>query len=122
MLAAMLIGGKRLVFGALLIASAAAGCKTDDDGGLDGPGQKITLYTRNLYLGSDIMPLVSIPSPGIQTPAARRRWARANRTAVSSSSRLESSSPKWRVAATPHFSPKCFTDVCAQSSHQRSMK
>jgi hypothetical protein len=50
----------------------AAGSAAKDDDDLVGPGQAITVYTRNLYLGSEITPLATIPSP---QPSPRRRDA-----------------------------------------------
>ena len=65
---------KRLVLGVALLGSAGFGCKKDD-GDLVGPGQTITVYTRNLYLGSEITPLVSIPTWEAIPGVAATLWA-----------------------------------------------
>jgi endonuclease/exonuclease/phosphatase family metal-dependent hydrolase len=72
-----------LVLSVVLLATVAFGCKKDDDmndggaidGGLDGPGSPVAVYTRNLYLGSEITPLVAIPSPDAVPAVAATLWA-----------------------------------------------
>jgi endonuclease/exonuclease/phosphatase family metal-dependent hydrolase len=63
----------RLVICVALMASAGLGCGTD--GPPEGPGIPLTVFTRNLYLGSDITPLVTIPSPEQVPAAAAAIWA-----------------------------------------------
>jgi len=65
---------KRLVLCVALLGSAGFGCKKEDDD-LVGPGQAITVYTRNLYLGSEITPLAAIPSPQAIPGVAAALWA-----------------------------------------------
>jgi endonuclease/exonuclease/phosphatase family metal-dependent hydrolase len=65
---------KRLVLSVALLGSAGFGCKKDNDD-LVGPGQGITVYTRNLYLGSEITPLAAIPSPEAIPGVAATLWA-----------------------------------------------
>jgi len=63
-----------LALGIALVAAAAAGCK-DDDGGLVGPGTPISVFTHNLYLGSDITPLALLTSPDTLPDATATLWA-----------------------------------------------
>jgi len=63
----------RLVICVALLASTGLGCKEDDPP--DGPGIPISVLTRNLYLGAEITPLVTIPSPDDVPPAAAAIWA-----------------------------------------------
>jgi hypothetical protein len=59
---------------AVLLAAGAAGCGSDN-GGLVGPGQPISVYTRNLYLGSELGDLATIPSPAMVPDRAATLWA-----------------------------------------------
>jgi len=63
---------KRLVLCVVSLA-AAAGCG-GGDGAPTGPGVPISVYTRNLYLGADITPLVMIDSPSGVPPVAATLW------------------------------------------------
>jgi endonuclease/exonuclease/phosphatase family metal-dependent hydrolase len=63
-----------LALGIVLITVSAAGCK-DDDGGLVGPGMPISVFTHNLYLGSDISPLALLTSPDTLPDATATLWA-----------------------------------------------
>jgi endonuclease/exonuclease/phosphatase family metal-dependent hydrolase len=63
----------RLVICVALLASAGLGCKKDDPP--DGPGVPISVFTHNLYLGSEITPLAMIPSPDQVPVAAAAIWA-----------------------------------------------
>ena len=65
---------KRLVLSVALLGSAGFGCEKDNDDPV-GPGQAITVYTRNLYLGSEITPLAAIPSPESIPGVAATLWA-----------------------------------------------
>jgi endonuclease/exonuclease/phosphatase family metal-dependent hydrolase len=62
----------RLVICVVLLASAGLGCKDDPP---DGPGAPVSVLTRNLYLGSEITPLATIPSPAEVPAAAALIWA-----------------------------------------------
>jgi endonuclease/exonuclease/phosphatase family metal-dependent hydrolase len=66
--------GKRLALGVALFAAAGSGCKKDEDPP-EGQGIPLSVYTRNLYLGSDITPLISIPSPDAVPAVAATLWA-----------------------------------------------
>ena len=63
----------RLVLCVVLLASAGVGCKDDDTP--DGPGVPFSVFTHNLYLGSDITPLVAVPSPADVPAVAAVLWA-----------------------------------------------
>src|SRR5678816_3641405 len=63
-----------LVFGVVLVATATAACKKDEQPPV-GPGQAISVFTHNLYLGADIMPLISIPSPAAIPDVTATLWA-----------------------------------------------
>jgi endonuclease/exonuclease/phosphatase family metal-dependent hydrolase len=65
---------KRLVLSVALLGSAGFGCGNDKDD-LVGPGQAMTVYSRNLYLGSEITPLAAIPSPAAIPGVAATLWA-----------------------------------------------
>ena len=65
---------ERLVICVALLVSTGLGCDDDDDPP-DGPGVALTVLTRNLYLGSDITPLITIPSPEAVPAAAAAIWA-----------------------------------------------
>jgi endonuclease/exonuclease/phosphatase family metal-dependent hydrolase len=65
--------GKFLGLGVVLLGAVAGGCKKD--GGLVGPGQLIGVFTHNLYLGADITPLVTIPSPDAVKDVTPALWA-----------------------------------------------
>lgn len=67
-------GRKDLVLAAVLLATSTGACKSDD-GGLVGIGLPVTVFTHNLYLGSDIMPLISIPSPDAVKDVTPLLWA-----------------------------------------------
>jgi Endonuclease/Exonuclease/phosphatase family len=56
----------------VLVAGGQLGCADDD---LVGPGLPIRVYTRNLYLGSDLTPLIAVGSPADIPPAAAAIWA-----------------------------------------------
>lgn len=58
---------------AFVCATGLAGCGGDD--GLDGPGIPITVYTRNLYLGSEIFSLATVPSFDDIPAVAAELWA-----------------------------------------------
>jgi len=62
------------VFGVVLVATATAACKKDEQPPV-GPGQAISVFTHNLYLGADIMPLISIPSPAAIPDVTATLWA-----------------------------------------------
>jgi len=63
----------RLILLAVVVsAGAQLGCDDDD---LVGPGLPISVYTRNLYLGSDLTPLIGIASPEAIPDAAAPIWA-----------------------------------------------
>ncbi len=64
----------RLALAIVLVAAAAAGCK-NDDGELVGPGTPISVFTHNLYLGSDISPLALLTSPEAVPDASATLWA-----------------------------------------------
>ena len=66
---------KSLVLGIVLLATATAACKKDDDGGLVGPGTPISVFTHNLYLGSDITPLALLTTPEAIPDATATLWA-----------------------------------------------
>jgi hypothetical protein len=66
-------GRKYLAVGAALLATSTAACGGAD--GLVGPGQPITVFTHNLYLGSDTNALVMIPSPAAVVDATATMWA-----------------------------------------------
>jgi len=63
-----------LAHAAVLLAAGVAGCGSDD-GGLFGPGQPIAVYTRNLYLGTDLGDLAAVPSPAMIPDRAATLWA-----------------------------------------------
>jgi endonuclease/exonuclease/phosphatase family metal-dependent hydrolase len=53
-----------------LLALGAGACS----GGGDKPGLPFTVLTRNIYLGSDLMPLVSVPNPAAVPAAFATLW------------------------------------------------
>jgi endonuclease/exonuclease/phosphatase family metal-dependent hydrolase len=55
-----------------LLASAGLGCQKDEP---SGPGLPISAMTYNLYLGTDITPLSTIPSPDYVPAVAAGLWA-----------------------------------------------
>jgi endonuclease/exonuclease/phosphatase family metal-dependent hydrolase len=55
-----------------LFASAGVGCQKDEPAG---PGLPISVMTYNLYLGTDITPLVTIQSPDEVPTVAAALWA-----------------------------------------------
>ena len=62
-----------LVLCVALLAGTGLGCGKDEPP--DGPGIPLTVFTRNLYLGSEITPLATIPSPDQVPAAAAAIWA-----------------------------------------------
>ena len=65
----------RLILLAVVVAAGAQlGCDDADDE-LVGPGLPISVYTRNLYLGSDLTPLIGVASPEDIPTAAAPIWA-----------------------------------------------
>jgi len=63
----------RLILLAVVVAAGAQlGCDDDD---LVGPGLPISVYTRNLYLGSDLTPLIGVGSPADIPTATAPIWA-----------------------------------------------
>jgi endonuclease/exonuclease/phosphatase family metal-dependent hydrolase len=63
----------RLILLSVVVAAGAQlGCDDDD---LVGPGLPIAVYTRNLYLGSDLTPLIAVGAPEEIPPAAAAIWA-----------------------------------------------
>ena len=52
-------------------AAGGAGC----DGGDDGPKQSFTVYTRNVYLGSSLTPLIAVATPDAVPAVAAEIWA-----------------------------------------------
>jgi Endonuclease/Exonuclease/phosphatase family len=69
----------RLLLTAVLLAGADFGCG-GGDGGLVGPGQPITVYTRNLYLGTEFGDLATISSPDVVPARAAMLWANVQAT------------------------------------------
>lgn len=66
-----------LLLATVLVAGAQLGCDDDD---LVGPGFPVTVYTRNLYLGSDLTPLAFVTSPDDVPGAAAMIWANIQAT------------------------------------------
>src|SRR5262245_58285978 len=69
-----MISRNSLALGIVLVVAAAAGCKKDD-GDLVGPGTPISVFTHNLYLGSDITPLALLTTPESIPDATATLWA-----------------------------------------------
>jgi len=69
-----MVGRKEIALGVVLFAATTGACKKDD-GGLVGPGLPITVFTHNLYLGSDTNALVTIPSPAAVPDETATMWA-----------------------------------------------
>src|SRR4051794_37113065 len=66
-------GRKNLAVTVVLLATWTGACGNDD--GLVGPGRPISVFTHNIYLGSDTNALVTIPSPAAVADATAKMWA-----------------------------------------------
>jgi len=58
-----------------VIVLAGAGLGACGDGGDDGPGLPVNVFTHNLYLGSDLMGLALVKTPEDVPAAAAKVWA-----------------------------------------------